>query len=211
MQWLRLTSGRLPCTPSLAGTNLMNSRQLSGLNDLQADAIDTGAMSGVQAHDRRALERLYLSYYGPLARFLSRIVAQSSAVDQIINDTFKMIWMCAEEFRGDSRVAAWIFGIGYRTARQSMRPQRVRGSLSFAEIFRGRETDCTSENPYIDCLQRRLNRLPLEERATLVLAYQMGFSVDEIAEITQVVPAAVKIRMSEACMGLRGRSPDREI
>jgi RNA polymerase sigma-70 factor (ECF subfamily) len=164
----------------------MNSTQSLSLRDRQTDAKDTGVMSSVQAQDRRALEKLYLTYYGPLARFLSRIVVQTSAVDDIINDTFISIWMCAKEFRGESRVAAWIFGIVYRTALQSKELHRVRGSLS-----------------YIDRVERRLNRLPLEERVTLALVYQMGFSIDEIAEITQVAPATVKIRMSHANTCLR--------
>jgi RNA polymerase sigma-70 factor, ECF subfamily len=173
----------------------MNSTQSLSLRDRQTDANDTDVMSSVQAQDRRALEKLYLTYYGPLARFLCRIVAQTSAVDEIINDTFITIWMCAKEFRSESRVAAWIFGIVYRTALQSKGLHRVRGSLS---------TDFTSENSYIDRVERRLNCLPLEERVTLALAYQMGFSSDEIAEITQVAPATVRIRMSQANTCLRG-------
>jgi RNA polymerase sigma-70 factor, ECF subfamily len=182
----------------------MNSTQPSRPKDLQIDAHDTDVMSSVQAHDRRALEKLYLTYYGPLARFLSRIVAQTSAVDEIINDTFMTIWMRAREFRGESRVSAWIFRIAYRTGLQSIGLHGVSGSISFAEVIRRHDTDCASENPYTDRLERRLNRLPFEERITLALAYQMGFSMDEIAEITRVAPATVKIRMSLASTGLRG-------
>jgi len=171
----------------------MNSTELVSLKDLQTDANDRDVMSGVQAHDRRALEKLYVTYYGPLGRFLYRIGAQASAADEIINDTFMAIWTCAKEFRRESQLAAWIFAIAYRTALQSVRLHRV---------IRRRDSDFKSENPYIDRLEHRLNRLPLEERATLALAYQMGFSIDEIAEITEVAPATVKIRMFQARTGL---------
>lgn len=180
----------------------MDSTQQSSLKDLRTDANDTDVMASVRAHDRRALERLYLTYYGPLARFLSRIDAHTNAVDEIIDDTFMTIWMSAKEFRGESRVAAWIFGIVYRRALQSMELHNVGGTLSFAEVFRKRDADFSSENPYIDRLERRLKRLPLEERVTLALAYQMGFSVDEIALITHVAPATVKVRMIQARSGL---------
>jgi RNA polymerase sigma-70 factor (ECF subfamily) len=182
----------------------MNSTQLSGRKGLQTDADDTDVMSSVQAHDRRALEKLYLTYYGPLAQFLSRIVARASAVDEIINDAFMTIWLCAKEFRGESRVGTWIFGIVYQKALQRMERHRTRGCRSFAELFRGCDTDLTSENPYVDRLERRLNRLPFEERVTFSLAYQMGFSIDEIAEITQAAPATVRVRMFQASSGLRG-------
>jgi RNA polymerase sigma-70 factor, ECF subfamily len=176
----------------------MNSARLVSLKDLQADANDRDVMSGIQAHDRRALEKLYVTYYGPLGRFLSRIGAQASAVDEIIIDTFMTIWTCAKEFRRESQVAAWIFGIAYRTALQSVGLHSVRGFLPFSEIFRRSDTNFKSENPSIDRLEHRLNRLRLEERVTLALAYQMGFSIDEIAEITKVAPVTVKIRMFRA-------------
>ena len=182
---------------------IMNGTQASGFKDLQTDANDTHVLSGVQAQDRRALEKLYLTYYGPLARFLSRIVAPTSAVEEIINDTFMTIWQCAMEFRGESRVAAWIFGILYRTALQSVGPLRLRGRLPFAEIFRRHDTEFVTENPYNDRLERCLNRLPLEERITLALAYQMGFSIEEISAITQVAPATVEMRIFQARRRLR--------
>jgi RNA polymerase sigma-70 factor (ECF subfamily) len=181
---------------------IMNGTQALSFKDLQTDANDANVLSGVQAQDRRALEKLYLIYYGPLARFLSRIVA-TSAVEEIINDTFMTVWKCALEFRGESRVAAWIFGILYRTALQSMAPFRLRGRLPFAEILRRHDTEWVTENPYNDRLERRLIRLPLEERVTLALAYQMGFSIDEISAITQVAPATVEMRMFQARRRLR--------
>jgi len=180
----------------------MDRTQPSSPRDLQTNANDTDVMASVRAHDRRALEKLYLTYYGPLARFLSRIVTHTGAVDEIINDTFMTVWMRAKEFRGESRVAAWIFGIVYRTALQSMGLHGVRGALTFADVFRKRDAEFPAENPYVDRLERRLNRLPMEERVTLALAYQMGFSIDEIAEITQVAPATVKVRMIQARSGL---------
>jgi RNA polymerase sigma-70 factor (ECF subfamily) len=180
----------------------MDRTQPSSPKDLQSNANDTDVMASVRAHDRRALEKLYLSYYGPLARFLSRIVAHTGAVDEIINDAFMTVWTCANEFQGESRVAAWIFGIVYRTAMQSKGLHSIRGSRSFAEVFRKRDADFSAESPYIDRLERRLSRLPLEERVTLALAYQMGFSISEIAEITQVAPATVKVRMIQARSGL---------
>jgi RNA polymerase sigma-70 factor, ECF subfamily len=199
------TNGRAPL--SLACTQSMNSTRLyASLNALKSYANDTNVMFGVRARDRVALEKLYLTYYGPLARFLSRVVAHTSAVDEIINDTFMTIWKNAREFCGESSIAAWIFGIAYRTALQSIGPHRAQGTLPPVEIFRGRNTDLASQNAYIDRLESRLNHMPLEERVTLALAYQMGFSIDEISAITQVAPATVNVRMFQARTRLRDKT-----
>jgi RNA polymerase sigma-70 factor (ECF subfamily) len=173
---------------------------------LKSYTNDTNVMFGVQARDRLALEKLYHTYYGPLARFLSRVVVHTSAVDEIINDTFMTIWKSAKEFCGESSIAAWIFGIAYRTALQSIGPPRVRGTPPSVEILRGRDADFKLENTCIGPLESRLNHMPLEECVTLALAYQMGFSIDEISEITQVAPATVKMRMFQACTRLRDKT-----
>jgi RNA polymerase sigma-70 factor, ECF subfamily len=178
----------------------------ASLKALRTYADDTDVIFGIQAHDRRALEKLYLTYHGPLAQFLSRVGAHASAVDEIIHDTFMTIWNCAEEFCGESQAAVWIAGIAYRAARQSMGPNKNQRSLPSAQTLRNRDTDLASENPYIDRLELWLNRLCLEERATLALTYQMRFSIDEIAEITQVPSATVKMRMIQACRCLRDKT-----
>ncbi len=175
----------------------MNGTQLVKLRELQTDANAREAMYGVQAHDRRALEKLYLIYYGPLARLLFRVVAQANAVDEIISDTFMTIWTCAKELPPEARVAVWVFGIAYQTALQSMNSNGARGSCSFAEVFGRQSADVKSKRPGVDRLEHRLNRLPLEEHLTVALAYQMGFSLEDIAQITRVAPATVETRMTQ--------------
>lgn len=178
----------------------MNTLPLVGSNGLHKEESDKDTLLRIEVHDRQALERLYLSYYNPLVRLLSRVVTLPSVVDEIIHETFMTIWNRAKEFGFESRVAVWIFGIAYRTALQSIRPQTIRGD--YAGI-RGPDDDCESDEPSVDDLEHRLGRLPLEECVALALAYQMGFSVEEIANITGAAPGTVKMRISHARTSLR--------
>jgi RNA polymerase sigma-70 factor, ECF subfamily len=178
----------------------MNTLPLAGSNGLHKDESDRDTLFRIEVHDRRALERLYLSYYSPLVRLLSRVVTNASVVDEIIEETFMTIWSRAKEFGLESRVAVWIFEIAYRAALQSIRSQTTRGDWA---SIRGPDDDCESDKPSVGNLEHRLNRLPLEERVTLALAYQMGFSVEEIAKITGAAPVTVKIRISHARTSLR--------
>jgi RNA polymerase sigma-70 factor (ECF subfamily) len=52
-------------------------------------------------------------------------------------------------------------------------------------------------------LQHGLSRLPIEQRLTLELAYQMGHSLEEIAVITDCPVGTVKARMFHAREKLR--------
>ena len=180
----------------------MNSTQLVSLRDLQTDADDRKALHGVQAANRQSLETLYLGYYAPLARFLSRFVATTNAVDDIINQTFATIWTSAIEVRRESRVAVCIFGIAYKTARRSVRMNSGE-ACRFTGVAPGCKNDFETDKPGVDSLKHRLNRLSVEDRVTLILAYQMGFSVDEIASIIESTPGAVHMRMCRARASLR--------
>ena len=58
-----------------------------------------------------------------------------------------------------------------------------------------------------DWLTHGLNRLPIELRSTLELAYRMGYSMEEIAAITDSPVGTVKARMFHAREKLRQYLP----
>ncbi len=83
---------------------------------------DSALLAAIAAGDRRALEELYLSYHRRLARFLSRFTPRYENVEEIINDTFMVVWQSAKDFRNASQVSTWIIGIAYRTRVESVSP-----------------------------------------------------------------------------------------
>src|SRR2546429_8647809 len=68
----------------------------------------------IAARERDAMQEFCLLYYRRLARFLRRLTRHHDLVDEIVNDTFVVVWQKAGDFRGDSRVSTWIMGIAYR-------------------------------------------------------------------------------------------------
>src|SRR5258708_37530740 len=82
---------------------------------------DEDLLRDVAHGDRRALDALYIGYHRRLARFLTRIAPQYETIEEIINDTFLVLWQHAKEFRGASRVSTWIIGIAYRIALTTLR------------------------------------------------------------------------------------------
>src|SRR6202158_6464551 len=85
---------------------------------------DNDLLVAVAAGNRQAQSELYLSYHRRLARFLSRFTPRYENVEEIINDTFMVVWQSANDFRCASRVSTWIFGIAYRTALKLIRRQK---------------------------------------------------------------------------------------
>lgn len=168
---------------------------------------DSELLVAVAAGNRRALEELYLSYHRRLARFLSRFTPRYENVEEIINDTFMVVWQSAKDFRYASQVSTWIIGIAYRTALKSLRRQKNHTAARSLDDYPEQTTDPTFETEVQDWLKHGLNQLPAEQRLTLELAYHMGHSLEEIAAITECPVGTVKARMFHAREKLRQYLP----
>jgi RNA polymerase sigma-70 factor (ECF subfamily) len=173
-----------------------------------SEASDAALLQRIAQHDRRAFEELYHSYHRRLSRFLMRLAPRFDFAEEIINDTFWVVWCKAAEFRGASRVSTWIMGIAYRRALRALRTARQHGAVlpdSLAEHADG--IDYAEARDTQDWIARGLATLPAEQRLALELAYFMGHSCEEIAAITDAPVGTVKARMFHAREKLREALP----
>jgi len=168
---------------------------------------DGELLDRIAHRDSRALEALYLRFHRRLSRFLWRITPRYENVEEIVNDTFMVVWRRAADFRGSSAVSTWIIGIAYRIALKSLRRNdglvRAQRYDSLPEPW----VDPMKDAELSDWVAHGLSHLPIEQRLTLELAYSMGHSIEEIAEITESPVGTVKARMFHAREKLRQYLP----
>src|ERR1700741_1343906 len=91
-------------------------------------AREVELISRIAKGDRKAFEELYGLYHRRLARFLTRLTRRYDIAEEVVNDTFWVVWRKARSFRGDSQPSTWILGIASRKARNAFR-----ASARFAE------------------------------------------------------------------------------
>src|SRR5258706_812568 len=72
------------------------------------EQTDRALLERVVARDRDAFRELYVAYHRRLARFLMRLTRRYEVAEEIINDTFWIVWRKASQFRGESLVSTWI-------------------------------------------------------------------------------------------------------
>ena len=183
--------------PGCRGDDGVIDRPLGSARHSSTDFDDLGLIVAVQARDRLAFEKLYLGYYYRLTRFLVRFTKCLENIEEIINDTFMVVWMRAKDFRHESKVSTWIMGIAYRTAMKHLRRQKHVSALQSVGDL-PESGDPAKDIDTKDWLSCALARLPLDQRITQTLAYQMGYSVKEIARITESPVGTVKSRMFHA-------------
>jgi len=159
-------------------------------------------LARIANHDEAALKTLYDSYYPRLARFLSRIIGNSSDVVEIINDVFLVVWNGAAGFRGDASVSTWILSIAYRKGARRLARAKPTVTIDVADI-RDPNGDHAGGTAVDRDLQRALARIPPQQRAVVELTYYFGYSYAEIAEIVGCPENTVKTRMFHARRTLR--------
>lgn len=150
--------------------------------------------------DRRAFEELYNLYHRRMARFLTRLTRHYDLAEEIINDTFWVVWQKAREFRGDSQPSTWILGIAYRKARNALRSAARQGQQNLeADTMPLTHSDEQSRSRELrDWLDRGLLLLPPEQRLAVELCYELGYSCEEIATIMNCPVNTVKTRLFHA-------------
>ncbi|MGH8456885.1 MAG: RNA polymerase sigma factor [Stenotrophobium sp.] len=182
------------------------------LTSAQADknSHERELLRHIALRDRPAFEELYCDYHRRLTRFLTRVTRRHELADEVINDTFWVVWQKAGEFRGTSLVSTWIMGIAYRCALKALRRSGAGGSTeslslddadhhAFVEPFVAEEQK--------DWVEHGLRLLPEDQRTTLQLTYYLGHSCEEIAEIMECPVSTVKARMFRARVKLRNLLP----
>jgi RNA polymerase sigma-70 factor, ECF subfamily len=149
--------------------------------------------------EQAAFRELYGIYYQRLTRLLGRMSMRREDVEEIINDTFWVVWTKAAEFRGASQLSTWIIGIAYRRALNTLRRERLRpvGSEPLTEDMISTPSSAQGEERS-QWLEQGLDKLPLEQRLALELTYTLGHSCEEIASILSCPVNTVKTRLFRA-------------
>lgn len=155
-------------------------------------------LSAIKCGDRSALSNLYMSYYACLANFVSQFVEADDRVEDVIIDTFMTIWETARTIPFEAKLSAWFFRIARRHGLKFVRCRIDRASAHRNREFEGRPSESGTQTQTLRTLSGAPQYLPAEQRVVLTLCYKMGFSVREIAFITESHDEAVKLQMSQA-------------
>lgn len=182
--------------------------------DNSDDPRESGWILAIARGDRLAFEQLYLSYHAPLTRFLVHAAGRRDLVDDVINETLWAVWRGAANFRGDSKPRTWIVSIAYRTLMKHLRGrssdtgQGMRAAVDRETLENVAEVESSTDRAeQRDWLFHGLSMLPEDQRMTIELAYLLGQSCEEIAEIMDCAVGTVKARMFRARVRLRNTLP----
>lgn len=174
------------------------------------DRMDALMLAVAREGDRAALEALFVHFAPLIKSWLMRSGTSPSAADDLIQDTFVLVWQKARQFDpARARVAAWLF-----TITRNLRVDRLRRpGESWSTLDEGMVETIPASGPGVeDALGARqrergvqwaLAQLTPDQRQLLQLSFYEDRSHSEIAARLALPLGTVKTRIRRAAARLR--------
>jgi RNA polymerase sigma-70 factor (ECF subfamily) len=161
---------------------------------------DDALLSSLAARDLGALASLY-DRYGRLAYSLAyRILGESEAAEDVVQDAFLSAWRGAGSYRRErGNPRAWLLSIVHHRAVDILRRKTTfrPAPLEMAEALPGDEDTALAAEKNVEnrTVREVLETLPQAQRRTIELAYFGGYTHVELSELMGVPLGTVKGRM----------------
>ena len=172
---------------------------------------DSALVERIMAADEGALAALYDRYAGMLYAMLVRILKDTSAAEEVLQDLFLQLWRGAARFDASrGSLAGWLLVIGRNRALSRLRGRDRREIQDDPEGFSieavpspGNLENEAARAQLMEKLRGAMASLPSEQREAVELAYFEGMTQTEIAERTGSPLGTVKSRVRAAMQTLK--------
>lgn len=166
-------------------------------------------MQKVRDGEVAKLAVLFERHHGPLYGYFVRLTGNRSGAEDMVQDVFFRILKYRHSYRDGNPFTAWMYGIARRVHLDGAekRPAEVveidapgeHREPASAEPNPGEQLERREETAL---LRRALAALPVDKREILVLSRYQNLKYEQIAEILNCDPGAVKVRVYRAVKAL---------
>jgi len=176
----------------------------------QQAAADSALIERMMAGDENALATLYDRYSGMLYGLLLRILKDTQAAEEVLQDLFLQLWRTANRYDASrGSMTAWLMVMARNRAISRLRrgdrhvTDDPDGYLLESAAAPGNLEDEAVRLQMATRLRAAMAGLPGEQREALELAYFEGMTQTEIAERTGAPLGTVKSRVRAALQSLK--------
>ncbi|MDZ7780738.1 MAG: RNA polymerase sigma-70 factor [Gemmatimonadota bacterium] len=194
-----------------ATTRFQTRVQVNPLQPSTSDDLDLFRVWArkIRESDAAALEAFFRAVHGPLVRYATRFVAESTAED-VVQDAFVRLW----ESRARIDPGQSLKAFAYRTVR-NLCLNRIRDAKTQEKLLSERYEAPTVSAPepdeelaredFADRLRGWIAELPERQREALELSRFHGLSHEQVAEAMGVSPRTVNNHLVKALHAIRDR------
>jgi RNA polymerase sigma-70 factor (ECF subfamily) len=166
---------------------------------------DLALVARARRGDPRAFEALVAHYQTPLLNMTARMVGDTDAAHDIVQEAFLKVFRRIDGFRGDASFATWLFRIAVNEANSHLRSERRRRQRQERYSAQQVQPAGGDDSELIALMQE----LPEKQRAALALFYVQELSLTEIAQAMDAAVGTVKSWLSRGRRRLRNLARER--
>lgn len=177
-------------------------------------ADDVQLMQQIRQKDPDALEMLYDRYEQMVYSFAYRIVKDSMAAEEVMQELFMRIWKNAEQYdSAKGKLSTWMFTVTRNIALDQLRKKNTRPpqqSADSEELQQLRDTGAMTEDMVEmlvagEQIREALLELSRDQQQVMDLIYYQGLTQQEVAYHVAVPLGTVKSRVRLAMKQLQKR------
>ena len=154
-------------------------------------------------------------YQSPIYGLMLRMCRNPDDASDLTQEAFVIAYEKLEKFKVGARFFPWLYTLSLNVARDHLRKQKhveIPASTLY-EGFMESIQDEASDDALIQIIDSRklidaMDSLGLETREVLILRYQEGLSIRDIADALKISVGAVKMRISRGLERLRAMFVD---
>jgi RNA polymerase sigma-70 factor (ECF subfamily) len=158
-----------------------------------------------QRGDREAFDALATAVYHRLYAVGRRIMRDSYAAEDAVQETLIKAWRELPSLRDTERFEAWMHRLLVRACHDQTRRRRslVSASVTPLEFERPDPSDEYAAVAHRDEIEQAFLRLSVEQRAVLVLTHYVGMPAVEVGRVLGVPTGTVYSRLHYAIRAMR--------
>ena len=166
---------------------------------------DAEIITRIHSGDEDAVALLYDRYSRVVYAVVSRVLCDSSAAEDILQDVFMQLWRNPQAFNASrGSLAVWLAVIARNRAIDQLRKKRPETEAAETVIAVDADVEYTAErNHAIEKVRSVLAGIPAEQRLPLEMAFFEGLTHVEIAEKTGQPLGTIKTRIRSGLSAVR--------
>lgn len=161
---------------------------------------DADVIRRAQAGDAGAFTTLYHAHAGRVFALCLRMSADRVRATELAQDVFVKLWERLPQFRFESSLGTWLHRLAINTILESLRSElrrTARVSATDDDILLAAPAATAPLDVQMD-LERAIPLLASGPRQVFVLHVVEGMPADEIATLTGLAPATVRVHLHRA-------------
>lgn len=170
-------------------------------------------ISGINQKDKKTWNAVYSQFYAALCAYVAKLIPESEAVEDLVQDVFISIWEKGNTFQNIQELTHYLYRACYNNTLIYIRNNQIHDTIldTVGKDLNEEDEDAiyaqTVKEEVIRQLYLHIEKLPTEQRRIILLRIE-GHSWEEIAQLLGVSLNTIKTQKSRSYKFLRSKLDD---